>query len=94
MRSLVHLVHRELADFAQFCVRKKYLFYISRALPVPESRFMRNPGELFFGNSEQHRRSSLGHIFRYRSIHECSPHAGNDGITIMESSSTARIMAL
>lgn len=67
--SSVHLLRGKQANLAKFFVGIESLFVISRALCVAQPRLGRDAGQLSLWNTEEHRCTSLGHVFRHLAIH-------------------------
>src|SRR6266478_7627620 len=88
---LVHLMYGQHADLPQLFVGEIRLFLFACDFFVPESRFARDAVQFHFRKTQQHRRAAPGYVFELLCFHGCVPHAVS---RTMESSSTARIMAL
>src|SRR6266436_1430159 len=88
---LVHLMYGQHADLPQLFVGEIRLFLFACDFFVPESRFARDAVQFHFRKTQQHRRAAPGYVLELLCFHGCVLYAGS---RTMESSSTARIMAL
>lgn len=80
------------ANLLKLLVSKEPFFFISGALHVANAGLMGNPGKLIHRQSQQIRRTSLGHILRYLIVHGSSlkPELGPDRLALREGSYSCR----